>query len=408
MPTRHGQGMKAALAAGALLASAAHAQEDQLIHLPPERPAQPVRTIPAGSLPGAVALPGGQRSGGSEMRAVPTLPDRSSKPILLKLAPVPWLGVTLIPQNDMTGWTALTNGATKGGASVVRLPGGGGQIIVRGADDGLYVAPVELAQPGGPIDAAAWRSLGATATSEANCRVAGFGYMFGCAWLGTNGNAVYAFLSANPSGTAAESYDLGGSKADGRPALAALSITPGVGLTRRVRMLVLGNETMFLRTQSTTGAVEQPNPLVPWGGAPGSVDDTGWTRMTGSFVTSAQCDADRCAYVRSGGLLGLGDPANEMPGAGAPPLPGGWSKTAPAPVRLASGKYAVIARSANGRIYRTVTDGGTSWTPWADEGGTVMASASVSCVAEGERPLCFAQGLDGRIYWKKLGTASGL
>lgn len=301
-----------------------------------------------------------------------------------------WLPALPAPENDMTGWTQFSEGAAKGGPSVVTA-GGSTYVVARGGDDGLYRVVINPLAPLKLVPASSWKSLNVTATSEPNCYPLSPTSQYGCAWLGPNGNAQYMIVDRN------EVFDLGG-KFDARPAIAALTMkSQKEQIAWGIQAVAMDGARLMKRSREIVYTDTSETPI-----------DTGWEKLSVGSPASIQCDAGMCAWITNN-AVGINNPFNIFPSKDAPPPPAGFSKTAPAPVRLQSGKYAVVVRGRDGHIYSTVTDGLFGpWRPWVDQGGTAMPGASIGCVANGEQPVCFVQALDGRLYWKKFATAAGL
>jgi len=78
---------------------------------------------------------------------------------------------------------------------------------------------------------------------------------------------------------------------------------------------------------------------------------------------------------------------------------------APAPLLFSEDKQ-VFARSKNGHLYRWRVNAVAS--QWEDMGGDTKPGASINCRANNEQPMCFIQGSDGKVYWRKFDSPAGL
>jgi hypothetical protein len=67
-----------------------------------------------------------------------------------------------------------------------------------------------------------------------------------------------------------------------------------------------------------------------------------------------------------------------------------------------------VVRGNNGRIYQARQSGSAAFGAWRDEGGSARVGSNISCLAINEQPICFIQGSDGRIWFKRFATESGL
>lgn len=338
--------------------------------------------------------------------------------IPIQTATINWGAVLALNAGSMDGWTALTNGATQGGASVVRLKDNRTLVIVRAGDGKLYEAQIDPANPG-TLPASAWRATGIAAGSEPHCEANGQEAGYFCAYTGPNGSARATWIEATWKSSEKE---LGGSGAGARP-----TVTPGP-------------YTHYVPTvTSFTSVHTEAYTLLVWDGADGlwryrafdtnytsgfgasapesqlPADEQGWKRIAGNFGSPLGCasrigSAVRCAVVSGGGIGSINltqlNPDNIVGKSLTKPVPGGTSKTAPALVYTQGGQLVYVVRNATGRLYRQL--GGNPSADWVDEGGSARQGSNISCTAVNEQPVCFIQGPDGRIWWKRMGTASGL
>jgi len=358
-------------------------------------------------------------------------------PLVFVVKKPPPFGLLLNVQFDMTGWTALTQGATKGGAEVVTTGAGQGFLLVRANDDGLYAASVNAANPSGPLATSAWSLIRSGVAGEVDCVASALTpSAFTCATLAGGGSAEVLDIVAGTSGFAVdEAYNLGGANAGARPTLlpgayeSRDAATVKADLVPRVRLMVWdGNAGLFLRTQHAT--VFHANPFVPMGGNPHlqNVTTDAWARAALPFSATPACKSASSAVIpivfcawrtlldnqlaMTRQTFFWQDPPDTgvwKPVMGWPKLAGGVSG-APELVVLKSGRLAAVVRGNDGHIKQAVYDTSTQKFigTWKDEGGYAMAGSAISCTAAGEQPVCTIQGGDGRIWAKKLSAASGL
>lgn len=349
--------------------------------------------------------------------------------------PLPF-GLLLNVQFDMTGWTALTQGATKGGAEVVTTSAGQSFLLVRANDDGLYAASVNAANPSGPLATSAWSLIRSGIAGEADCAASVLTpTAFICATLEPGGSAAVLDINASASGLVVDDhYNLGGANAGTRPSLLPMAYetrdaaTVKADVVPRVKLMVWdGNAGLFIRAQHAT--VFHGNPLVPMGGNPHLQNATtdAWVRSDLPFFSAPACKPTgsglislvSCVWRTANNQLLLTrqtwtwqDPPDKgvwKPLMSWPSLAGGNSGT-PELVVLKSGRLAAVVRGADGHIKQAIYDPNTEKFigTWKDEGGFAQAGSSISCAAAGEQPVCTIQGGDGRIWFKKLSAASGL
>lgn len=140
----------------------------------------------------------------------------------------------------------------------------------------------------------------------------------------------------------------------------------------------------------------------------------GWVKQQGGYLSAIGCAAGAgvssiCAAPVKNGVRYFDISTSSATSAaasvgGITGFPGVWpSLQAPTLVRLKGGSLVTVMRGGNGHIYRHGDTGS-----WVDEGGAAREKSQIACVANNEQPLCFIQAIDGRIYWKKFGTAAGL
>lgn len=357
--------------------------------------------------------------------------------ITLQPAALPFV-VPLTLIGDMSGWTALTNGAVVGGPSVVRLRTGEGRIVVRANDGHLYVAPISLLDPGGPIDGSAWVQIDETVQSEPNCQP----FMkpdsssdMLCGYLGPNGSVRLSLI--NLSNGHGQAIDLGGQNAGFRPTVlpdpesGALILPPASLIRSRPAAEKAAADYLFQKYEVLTwdgamasfryrrkAVIKKPfeGQLTVYDADEQAFDpqwSSAWVKMASVYPSPFGCahaDPNRCAIgtltdqVR---VVGLAEPSAP---ADAPPLsfatkaaPNGLSlNIAPALVGLASGGLVVVARGKDGRI-QSFANGA-----WTDQGGSARDGSGLSCLANNEQPICFIQGYDGRVYWRKFAISAGL
>jgi len=322
---------------------------------------------------------------------------------------------------QMEGWTPVTNGATLGGASIVKLPSGH-RLVVRGADSGLHDAPIDVVNQSTPLPGSAWRSLGRTATSEPYCAPehssADDNYF--CGYLRSGGAAEVARVSSWGVGSY---WPMGGTNGGGRVTIGGSPFS-GYALNSietGFNMLVWdGGTRLFSRVYQARQA------LVP--GAQGAAMEVsppelqGWKALGGVYLTPIGCRREvasmsLCAQGTTNGVRLFSDPWSRtaLEGAIPPtfavpsPLPTPIGRTAPEITTTASGAIIVVVRAANGTVHHTRRPAsGGAFGPWISEGGAAREGSGISCTTVNEQPICFIQATDGRIYRKAFATASGL
>lgn len=317
---------------------------------------------------------------------------------------------------DLKGWTPLTSGATQGGPSVVSLAKET-RIVVRAGDGFLYMAPIDRLNPG-TLDGSAWSKISIKPSTEPHCEASYDGERMMCGYLDGGKIATVAWIDSY----SAKPISLGGGPLGARPTVdpdPQFSYCNGCGVAGVSTGLVQiysvrvwdGAGGLWQRTNFTITPIS-----MGFNGAVTPIDmlksgKSDWQKVVRPFDSPIGCasgsSSDECVAY-NGANVGhfvldkLSSTANfgiAMLGV----LPGGAAKgAAPAVVRTKSGAYVYIGVNASGRVFRYQAG------KWVPEGGAVKAGSSPSCIANNEQPTCFIQATDGRIYWKKLGTASGL
>lgn len=389
-----------------------------LAQRPPPIAVAPQRTPPAPNvrLPGPDQIRAAPRPSGNAIRAM--IPP--AQIVTFTVSPPPFANLQAL--RDMTGWTVLTNGATLGGPSVVRMRNGQGRIMVRASDSHLYSAPIDPTNPGGPIAGSAWVQSSLTSQSEFDCVTMAEAQSFAdvlCGYLGPNGSANLSYLSFDEPQSMTE--PLGGQGAGFRPTVVSgdwymsspvpAASWPG-GVYRSYEVFVWTTGLTSFRKGSHmllsggAGGLAAPVSFVPY------TDQ--WTQMASTYPTPYGCvrmTAVQCAVGTLNDRVRVVSAAPTPADYGAAPaqayftgpVPGGLSlNLAPEMFRLQSGAVVIVVRSKTGRVY--------SWSgnAWHDQGGWARDGSGISCLANNEQPVCFIQGDDGRIYWRAFATASGL
>ena len=299
---------------------------------------------------------------------------------------------------DMTGWTRLSDGAPKGGASIVDVAGGQSRIIIRGADDGLYMAAftpgkVEM------IDSNTWQLLEAKAYSEPYCvdsSESGQGATqiaaVACSWLGSSGNVLVGIIKDD----AIKTYDIGFFKGKGHPTLSEvdLSTNDGKKWTRAVSALTQAGETTFVTKANLSS---------------GGADKKDWVAMPIAFGAALSCDRGYCAGVKGNRVSIVADFGTNSfsPITDAPPLPGGKLSGVVAQATIWNDQYKVVVVDSSGRVFSNSYKG-SAWKTWQNEGGALKSGSGLSCLIRGAQLICYGQGQDGRLYWTRLGNSSGM
>jgi hypothetical protein len=134
-------------------------------------------------------------------------------------------------------------------------------------------------------------------------------------------------------------------------------------------------------------------------------DERTTPRTPPACAVSSQVGVLYCVWrLENGQLRYTGMPPQDLPAAplgpyaqaaDLPPLPGGAGGD-PQVVHLVSGRLAVLIRGSDGTLRRvTYQPNQGRWFAWADTGLTLAPGIQPSCVAVGERPLCYLPGPDG-------------
>lgn len=365
---------------------------------------------PAPKPPGPPGSSSSQPSGNTPI-VLGNIQKVGTKPLtLVKLPP----GITFTAKGDMSGWTPLTNGATSGGASVVQLTNGEGRVVVRAADKKLYMANMNLLNPG-TIDTAAWTALQGGlqpgAESEAHCMPneseKDADTDLACAFLDTGGSV--SLMRIKSSGWN-DRIKLGGQNAGGRPTLMGYFHPADFAQSAAYYDVLAWDGGMVAYRLMHASAEIDAGP-----GAYGADWPVGWQKMASAMATPVGCTKlNFCAAGTLGDkvvMFGVNQPPKltvSMLGGQyvSPTLPGGLSMNiAPSPLLLSEDKQ-VFVRSKNGHIYRWRVKAVPA--KWDDMGGDAMAGASINCRANNEQPMCFIQGSDGKVYWRKFDSPAGL
>lgn len=367
--------------------------------------------------PGPPAPSPGKDAGNTPIILGKLLVPAAKPAVLVNLPP----GLVFTLKGDMTGWTPLTNGAPKGGVSVVKLKNGEGRVIVRAGDGDLYVAPINLLNPG-TLDTAAWIALGRSPRSEPHCQpnvsTQDPFSDFACVYLGKNGSVTLSTITANTSGN--RSY-LGGQNAGSRPTL-----VPDFSETNYLKKGFEHSYEVLARDGGLGAFRLKINGMVSQDDLYKSVpaknydneDPSDWQKMSAAMATPIDCARDSLCAVGTGSdqvmTFALAhQPLSEIRkdlGSFVSPgkVPSGLSTDiAPALVQL-SKRNEVFVRGKNGHIYRWRLSNKPADAQWQDMGGDAMAGSSITCRANNEQPMCFIQATDGKIYWRKFDSQVAL
>lgn len=342
--------------------------------------------------------------------------------LTMKLMPIVYLPAITFT-GDMKGWTAITNGATAGGASVVPIGADQAKIFVRGKDNVVYTATVNPGAPA-PVDSASWSASNITANSEPRCNKS-FGSAssdYTCVYLGPGGSARIAFIGVSGGGGSYE--DLGGQNAGFAPTLVGdtqhyYGTNPDTKQTGLIEQFDLMTWDGGIGSFRLTRLTFQPMGMGGYGPVQQIVKSapTGWVKMKGAHPTPYSCVDQICVIGDTVNNLRLVDAATTMADFDAIPkglgsstaVPDGLSlKSAPGLVRLGSGRMVAVVRAKSGKIYQSVIGNDRKFSAWKDEGGFAPDGTQISCVARKEQPVCYIQGGDGKIYAKALSTPGGL
>lgn len=368
------------------------------------------------------------------------------EPAQLQITPfrvMPFITIDPSLLANMSGWTRVTEGASKGSVAVVRL-GESAYFVAVGQDDQAYAAPMSITALS--LDTTAWRALSSVGRPGITCNASprsaaspGWGNrdLVACFGLTASGGARKLVVGrfSGQSTLYGSFEELGGSNAGNLPLgiefVAAKGFPTPVGSTGGSEndvvsiTTVIADNGLWRRVETVTG-------WTAGGLGAGSYVPTlatSWQRIDGLDATSAAAclgDTGRvfCAFSASGGRVRMIDrvapSGSSAPGVlttntawsnaiVSPAAPGGAVTSAPAIARHPSGRITVVVRGANGRLLRTVyTPTGQSWSAWTDMGGFLRPDTQPSCIADGEVPVCVIQGADGGGYARRLPAAQGV
>ncbi len=323
---------------------------------------------------------------------------------------------------DMTGWTPITNGASKGGASMIQTANGS-YIITRGGDNGIYIAPFDPGQPA-VIDSSAWTLLNEGATSEPSCVYVPTkdyeksGYLMSgisrCGFLGATGNALVSETYWNIDGMENGFWDeLYGENGGAAPTIISgpveAYVGPGAFLTQYGVVVWDGATGLFQESvayQSKGFGGNRTKDWVDWTKKPDAITSPPGCVIVGPAysVCAVATDDNRVHIIEFGAP---GEPITWL-SAVSDVMPDGLSGK-PALVRLKSGRVAIVMRTKKGTLAQALYDYSDGFTGgWKNEGGFVIAGSTPTCLARNEQPVCVIQGNGGKLYAKALAAPSGL
>ncbi len=334
----------------------------------------------------------------------------------------PW-AVAAAASASMQGWTPITNGPALGGASVVRMSNDQADIIVRAGQNKLYIASFSPSSVSGPLGGSAWRQTNVSVTSDPDCEIRPSRTNYACTFLGEGGAAFIAWIDP----TYSKVTPLGGHNGGARPALAPFPesfVVPANDPNYSNGVpLYFERATMFawdgsIQTWRRRWLAYIPSTL---GGSPPGftealpAEEQGWKLTVSPTLTPMSCavvgNAMNCLVGSSNGVR-MFDLYELNTASGAvlsQALSAGIGTSTPVElVGTGSGAAIAVVRGNNGHIYQARRSGAGGFGAWRDEGGAAKAGSNISCIATNEQPMCFIQGPDGRIYFKRLATESGL
>ncbi len=338
--------------------------------------------------------------------------------LILNQTVAPWIVSAGAALAAMEGWTPLTNGPAMGGPSVVPQDGGQATVVVRAAENRLYLASFTPVSISGPLPSSEWKQTSLVVNSDVDCeKASGQGNRFACAYLGAGG-AAFAVWMDNTAYS--RIIPLGGQNGGARPALFhepdTYVLPPSSSDGNTVPWLVDklsavtwdgGVQTYRRHWLTHTSVTYPPGPPVE-AYAP---ELQGWKVLIGATVTPMSCSYFYCLVGSANGVRMFAAPSNSTTSGAimSPELAAGVSNTtAPELVRTGSGAMIAVVRGNDGRIYQSRRSGTGAFNAWRNEGGAARPGANISCLAINEQPICFIQGSDGRIWFKRFATESGL
>ncbi len=325
----------------------------------------------------------------------------------LRLRPLPARIFPLMTgKGSMDGWTALTDTATLGGASLLTAYGHT-DIITTGADGSLYAASFD---PAAPALIASWVYQPGGLVSEPHC--GGYSktgnpadpvYIL-CAGLTAAGTAKLIALDDHTGFNYENAIDLGGKSG---PAAPNFLTPPALTFTASGWSHYFSYDVgVVVNGKIWQTHVRDADPATPW------------QALNETFRAAPVCARAVCYTPTANGsalrALPFSDGNTAAVTFGAP-----LATSPDAPVAL-SGEVAfinvqanlavVVARGADSQLYQIAFDtankvfaGG-----WKPDGGIVPANSWPSCVAVNQKPVCVIQGPDGKLYAKTLQGATAL
>ncbi len=307
----------------------------------------------------------------------------------------------------MDGWTAVTDTATLGGASLMTMDGKS-VIVTTGSDGALYAADFNASAPGLISD---WSYQPGGLASEPHCAAVRMhddtapGYTLLCLGLTASGEARLVELTHAPSGfNYARQVNLGGNSGPAAPSFlgAVMDIPPTPYSSSSKRDyhvgVIVGTTVWQYFVLGTENSV--------------------WKPQIGAFKATPACLSMTCATptlaqdaIRAMTFNYEADKDTSLKeDAVSPKAPTALSGET-AIVSLGTNKpVAIVARGKDTQLYQIGYDPKTKTFlgSWKLQGGAIPPHTVPSCVAVGMTPVCVIQGADGRLYAKKLASAGAL
>ncbi len=321
---------------------------------------------------------------------------------------------------DMSGWTALTNGAAKGGGSI-SSDGTYTILAVRGGDNDIYLTPFNP-NSFGLIDSSAWTGLGINANSEPQCSAfkviisSVTNHNIKCLYLGATGNALIRG-TAYDGKSFAQIYltqdNMGGKNAGAAPSFLAAPDNQALQVGTKTYMNLAvwdGAKSLFVKRAGEGFSISGsyiPDGVTDWKKLNFPVEGpVGCYQMGGSFGQCAlTVDGKRIRVIK------FNDAESEPSVNAVSPDYAGGVNGRPTIASVGAGKFVVAVRAGDGKLIQIVYNSNTKSFVggWKSEGGFVTKGSSPSCVGVGSNATCVIQGADGKLYAKKLSnSASGL
>ncbi len=316
----------------------------------------------------------------------------------------------------MDGWTALTDTATLGGASLYSFEGHAG-IVTTGGDGGLYIASFN---PAAPAAVTAWSFQPGGLVSEPHCKPfkrqqdqAGQ-YRIACVGLTAAGAAKAVELRDTGGFGYDFALDLGGKSGPDAPNFVGDPHEQYLGYAGYGQLhfefdtgVTVNGALWVSRYRDDIGAGA-------WSTVAGAFRATPVTSSENLFTPTAKGTAIQVLPVVPTPVIPVGSnlppPYTLKAAVATSPLAGVALSGEMAAVTVQSNLVVVVARGEDAQLYQIAFDtkNNAFIGSWKADGGVVPAHTWPSCVAANQKPVCVIQGADGKLYAKTLQAGGAL